>query len=119
MVDQVTASPDAASAAAGADAPELHVASGRDVADERGRDDRFQALLARGDVRDREAERRDRAAERRPAGRTDPQAWLDRDWAGRDRDAAAGDRADLLALLDERGADVDPATTTNDSGRSP
>lgn len=87
------------------DAPELHVVSGRDVAVERRRDTRFQHLLARGDLRDQAAEQRDRAAEvRAPAG-VDPQGWLDRVWAGRDRDAAAIDRADLVALLDEPGGD--------------
>ena len=85
------------------DAPELHVVSGRDVAVERRRDTRFQQLLARGDRRDQAAELRDRAAEARAPASLDPQGWLDRDWAGRDRDAAAGDRADLLALLDEPG----------------
>ena len=112
MPDQESVSPDPADLAPGSEVevPELHVASGRDVADERRRDARFQSLLARGDSRDQAAERRDRAAEGRSAARVDPHAWLDRDWAGRDRDAAAIDRADLLALLDERGAEIEPGT---------
>lgn len=57
----------------------------------------LDAILCRADRRDREAERRDRAAERR--SNPDPLAWIEREWAGRDRDAAAADRADLVALL--------------------
>ena len=59
----------------------------------------LDAILCRADRRDWEAERRDRAAERRPSGGLDPLAWIEREWAGRDRDAAAADRADLVALL--------------------
>ncbi len=62
------------------------------------REDRLDAILARGDIRDQAAERRDRRADNRPLG-GDGQAGLDRDWAGRDRDAAAEDRADLVGLL--------------------
>jgi hypothetical protein len=84
---------------------ELHLASGQDVADEQDRDARFQAILVRADLRDQAAERRDRAAEERFPSPGDRQGWLDRDWAGRDRDAAAVDRADLLALLGEPAGD--------------
>jgi hypothetical protein len=90
--------------------PGLHVASGEDVAEEQDRDTRFQAILARADVRDQAAERRDRAAEKRFPNPGDRQGWLDRDWAGRDRDAAAIDRADLLALLGEPAGDEDEPT---------
>jgi len=76
--------------------PDLHVASGDDIAEEHDRDARFQAILTRADVRDQAAERRDRNAEQRHSTPGDRQGWLDRDWAGRDRDAAAIDRADLL-----------------------
>jgi hypothetical protein len=87
----------------------LHLASQQDLADERDRDARFQAILTRGDVRDQAAERRDRAAEERSPHPGDRQGWLDRDWAGRDRDAAAVDRADLLALLGEPADDGLPS----------
>ena len=84
----------------GLETPELRLVSGWDVAAQRRRDLRLRALLARGDRRDQAAEERDRAAEARcPAG-VDAQAWRDRFLAGRDRDAAACDRADLIALLD-------------------
>ena len=88
----------------------LHVASQQDLADEQDRDARFDAILTRGDVRDQAAERRDRAAEERFPQPGDRQGWLDRDWAGRDRDAAAVDRADLLALLGEPADDRDAST---------
>jgi hypothetical protein len=88
----------------------LHVASRQDTADEQDRDARFEAILARADVRDQAAERRDRAAEKRFPHPGDRQGWLDRDWAGRDRDAAAIDRADLLALLGEPAGDGDGPT---------
>jgi hypothetical protein len=87
----------------------LHVASDQDVAEELDRDQRFQEILSRADVRDQAAEQRDRAAEERFPTPGDRQGWLDRDWAGRDRDAAAVDRADLLALLGEpTGDEVEP-----------
>jgi hypothetical protein len=81
-----------------AEPPSLHVASGDDAIDLAAREDRLEAILIRGDIRDQAAERRDRRAETRPLG-GDGQAGLDRDWAGRDRDLAAGDRADLVWLL--------------------
>ena len=82
--------------------PELRLAAGWDVGASQPLDSRIHALLAQGDRRDQAAEQRDRAAEARyPAG-FDEQAWRDRFWAGRDRDAAACDRADLIALLDPR-----------------
>jgi hypothetical protein len=90
--------------------PGLHVASGADVADEEDRDARLQAILARADGRDLDAERRDRAAEERFPTPGDRQGWLDRDWAGRDRDAAAVDRADLLALLGEPAGEAEEPT---------
>jgi hypothetical protein len=89
------------------DLPELHIASGDDLADKQDHDARLQAILARGDARDQAAERRDRAAEERFPSPGDRQGWLDRDWAGRDRDAAAVDRAELLALLTEPTLDSD------------
>lgn len=92
-------------AAAEPETPELRLASGWDVDAKRSRDSRLNALLARGDRRDQAAEQRDRAAEARPPAAGDPQAWRDRFWAGRDRDEAAADRADLIALLD---AVIDP-----------
>jgi hypothetical protein len=92
------------------DLHELHLASGEDVAEEEDRDARLQAILTRADVRDQAAEHRDRNAEARFPQPGDRQGWLDRDWAGRDRDAAAVDRADLLALLGEPTADEDGPT---------
>jgi hypothetical protein len=88
----------------------LHIASLQDIAEQQDREARLQAILTRGDVRDQVAERRDRAAEERNPTPGDRQGWLDRDWAGRDRDAAAVDRADLLALLGEPAGDRDEPT---------
>jgi len=88
----------------------LLVASRQDLEDEQNRDARFEAILTRADVRDQAAERRDRAAEERFPQPGDRQGWLDRDWAGRDRDAAAVDRADLLALLGGPPADEEEPT---------
>ena len=45
------------------DSSPLHLATPEDLADVADRDQRFAELLARGDDRDRAAERRDRAAE--------------------------------------------------------
>ncbi len=81
-----------------AETPSLHIASGADAIEEASRDDRLDAILTRGDIRDQAAERRDRRADSRPVT-GDGQAGLDRDWAGRDRDSAAMDRADLVGLL--------------------
>ena len=86
----------------GADIPSLHIASGEDMLEAAGRDDRLDAILTRGDIRDQQAERRDRRADRRPHPTGDDQARIDRDWAGRDRDAAAIDRSDLIVLLHAR-----------------
>lgn len=105
MAAQITVDSDLCVAAAGSvcETPVLHIASPRDAAGERGRDARVRVMLARGDLRDKAAERRDRSAEARSSVGVDAQAELDRDRAGRDRDAGDNDRADLLALLDERG----------------
>ena len=84
-----------------ADTSQLHLVSGEDAI-EAGRDDQLDAILARGDIRDQAAERRDRRADRRPRAAGDSQAQVDREWAGRDRDAAACDRADLVELLHEK-----------------
>ena len=80
-----------------ADEPALHVASGEDEAKRQG--DLFDAILARGDLRDQAAERRDRRADNRAPTSGDADAGLDRIWSGMDRDAAALDRAALVALL--------------------
>jgi hypothetical protein len=77
----------------------LHLVSGEDAIEAADQDDQLNAILARGDVRDRAAERRDRRADRRLRTSGDGQALTDRNWAGRDRDAAAADRADLVVLL--------------------
>jgi hypothetical protein len=86
-----------------ADEPTLHVASGKDETKAKRQEDAFDAILGRGDLRDQAAERRDRAADGRDT--MDPHgAWIDRDWSGRDRDAAAADRADLIELLQSHDA---------------
>lgn len=74
------------------------------------RDHGLASLLARGDIRDSAAEHRDRDAEARPTFEAGPQAWLDRDWAGRDRDAAAADRSDLIDLLKDGDHPADDET---------
>lgn len=110
MADQRRLQPDVTPESSedhGDDTTALHAASGDDAAQQVRRDERFRAVLARGDVRDEAAERRDRDAETRTSAAADPQSWIDRDWAGRDRDAAATDRADLLDLLRE--GDLDSA----------
>jgi hypothetical protein len=88
-----------------ADGSTLHLVSVEDAI-EAGRDDdhdqELVAILTRGDIRDRAAERRDRRADLRPRAAGASYADTDRDWAGRDRDAAAGDRADLVELLHTR-----------------
>src|SRR4051794_14181074 len=78
---------------------DLHVASPADATEATAREDRLDDILRRADVRDRAAELRDREAESRDPGDGDLSAAVDRDWAGRDRDRAAEDRADLLTLL--------------------
>ncbi|MGZ4589817.1 MAG: hypothetical protein ACXV2J_03205 [Actinomycetes bacterium] len=82
-----------------ADEPTLHVASGEDETKAKRQGDVFDAILARGDLRDQAAERRDRRADGRAPTSGDAQAGLDRVWSGMDRDAAAVDRAALVELL--------------------
>ena len=67
------------------------------------RDQELASLLARGDLRDSAAGQRDRDAEDRSTAEAGPHAWIEREWAGRDRDASAGDRSDLIDLLKDRG----------------
>ena len=95
----------------GVEPPELHVASPADVTEATARDNRLDAILRRADVRDRAAEVRDRQAESRGPRGGDPDAAIDRDWAGRDRDHAAEDRADLLALLRRAEPPTEPTRT--------
>jgi hypothetical protein len=82
-----------------ADEPSLHVASGEDESKAKRQGDVFDAILARGDQRDRAAEVRDRRADGRAPTSGDAQAGLDRVWSGMDRDSAAIDRAALVELL--------------------
>lgn len=84
------------------DAPSPSAASPGASPDETEPDHRLDDVLSAGDVRDSAAEQRDRDAESRPGSEVGPNAWIDRDWAGRDRDAAASDRADLIDLLQGR-----------------
>ena len=67
-----------------------------------GRDEATRAILVRADLRDQAAQRRDRRAGRHFGVTSAGQAGIDRDWAARDRDAAATDRADLIALARAR-----------------
>ena len=92
-----------------ADEPTLHLASGEDETKARRQGDLFDAILARGDLRDQAAVRRDRRAEGRASTPGDAQAGIDRIWSGLDRDAAAADRATLVALLH---AQQEPGRTT-------
>ena len=80
-----------------ADESTLHVATGEDETEAKRQGDLFDAILARGDLRDQAAERRDRRAEGRAP--TSGEAGLDRIWSGMDRDSAAVDRAALVELL--------------------
>ena len=80
-------------------APRVHLATPEDHHAMADRDARFAAVLERGDDRDREAERRDRRAEASEASGRPHVPWIDRSWAGRDRDGAATDRADLIEIL--------------------
>lgn len=92
------------SAAAGdfaADRTSLHLAPPEDREHVAVGDHRIRAVLARGDHRDQEAERRDRRAEADEATGRAHLAWIDRDWAGRDRDQAAVHRAALIDILQE------------------
>jgi ANTAR domain len=81
------------------DVPSVHVASGEDETNAKRQGDLFDAILARGDLRDQAAERRDRRADGRAPTSGDSEAGLDRIWSGRDRDSAAIDRAALVELL--------------------
>ncbi len=94
------------------DSAPLHLAGPEDRADVADRDQRFAEVLARGDERDRAAERRDRSAEAAEAAGRPHVGWIDRSWAGRDRDQAAADRADLIALLQERALSDSAAAET-------
>ena len=84
----------------------LHIASPEDAIGAAARDDRLDAILTRGDVRDQAAERRDRVADGRSPRTGRGSAGMDRDWAGRDRDLAAADRADLVELLHEQHQEI-------------
>ena len=125
MAEQSSEAPDPSHAAtptaSDLQTPPLHVADGRDVADDRDWDDRLHEILARGDLRDQAAERRGAAADRRDLDAPGPAAFIpsgragvDREWAGRDRDDAAVDRSDLIALWGERHA-VAPSTEPGDA----
>jgi hypothetical protein len=86
-----------------ADTSPLHIASGQDAAEADDQADRLNAILSRADQRDQAAERRESHTEERYSADGDPHAAIvDRYWAGRDRDAAAEDRADLIEILRPR-----------------
>lgn len=94
-------SPRSAAADVVADQPPLRLAPPEARAHVAVCDHRIRAVLARGDHRDQAAERRDRHAEADEAAGRTHLAWIDRDWAGRDRDQAAVDRAALIDILQE------------------
>ena len=75
-------------------------AQAQDDGDE-SREGRLRHVLKRADDRDQAAEQRDRRAATRSSDEVADQAMIDRDWAARDREGAAADRADLLGLLRE------------------
>lgn len=117
MTEQIPrqAGPETEPSKPGTGTSSLHLASGDDAIEAADRDDRLDAILTRGDVRDQAAERRDRRADRRPGVSGDGQARVDRDWAGRDRDAAAIDRAELVGMLEKREPEpVPPVTPESD-----
>ena len=101
MAEQIPthAGPEAEQREPTADEPTLHVASGEDETEAKRQGDLFDAILARGDLRDQAAERRDRRADGRAPTSGDGPAGLDRIWSGMDRDSAAVDRAALVELL--------------------
>ena len=101
MAEQIATqvSPETAQRESSVDEPTLHVASGEDQTKTKRQGDLYDAILARGDLRDQAAERRDRRAEGRAPRSGDDQAGLDRVWSGMDRDLAAVDRAALVELL--------------------
>jgi hypothetical protein len=82
-----------------ASAGDLHLASGADSAGEAARDDEVSGLLRSADARDAAASLRD--IEARALSPQDlvvlSRVYLE--WAARDRDLAACDRADLISLL--------------------
>jgi hypothetical protein len=97
----LTSASEQASGAADDNSTASATAAADDVGGTR-QNERLGAILARGDVRDGAAEQRDRDAEARAATDGEGQNELDRNWAGRDRDASMVDRADLIELLQER-----------------
>lgn len=101
MVEQIPeqARPEPARREPTADEPSLHLASGEDETEGKRQGDLFDAILARGDLRDQAAERRDRLSDGRTRTSGDGQAGLDRICSRRDRDSAAMDRAALVELL--------------------
>ncbi len=70
MTEQIPrqAGPETEPSKPGTGTSSLHLASGDDAIEAADRDDRLDAILTRGDVRDQAAERRDRRADRRPGG---------------------------------------------------
>ena len=78
---------------------DLHLASGADSDGVAARDDEVSGLLLAADRRDAAAGARDREARRLPPEDLARLAGIFREWAARDRDLAAADRADLISLL--------------------
>ena len=76
-------------------------ASTHDCSDQDPGEVRLRRILRRADDRDQAAERRDRDSAQLSRSEVAEQAMIDRDWAARDREGAAADRADLLGLLRE------------------
>jgi hypothetical protein len=78
---------------------ELHLASGADSDGAAARDDEVSSLLRSADARDAAAGRRDLEARMLSFEDQALLAGVFRELAARDRDLAAGDRADLISLL--------------------
>ena len=104
MADQVPSPrpPAVDSAGSGPAPPDPGLTPAGAARDERERGERVEALLVRSDLRDVAAAQRDRLAHTRGTARLDDVA-VAREWAARDRDLAAADRADLIEILGPHG----------------
>ncbi len=80
----------------------LHVASGADSDGVAALDDEVERLLVSADLRDAVAGHRDLHAREQSPEDLARLAGISREWAARDRDLAAADRADLISLLRTR-----------------
>ncbi len=103
LSSHVTAVPDAhAVPARWSSAGVLHVASGADSDGAAALDGEVERLLVSADLRDAMAGHRDLHAREQSPEDLVRLAGVSREWAARDRDLAAADRADLISLLRAR-----------------